>query len=114
MQKWFRDETQPHHQPTADVERLYYSSIASPYTQKSYRTYLSKYLAFYGMKEVGDLLTKDHKQIENEIINFIIWAKEKGMKRGAILNYTAPVISFCKINDIMVTNQGEEVHASPT
>ena len=24
------------------------------------------------------------------------------MKRGAILNYTCPVISFCKINDIMV------------
>ena len=85
-----------------DVERLFYSSISSPYTKQSYRTYLTKYLAFYGMKNVSELLTKDHKEIEHQIINFIITSREKGMKRGAISNYICPVISFCKINDIMV------------
>jgi site-specific recombinase XerC len=82
------------------AERLYYSSISSPYTQRLYRTYLSKYLAFYGMKNVSDLLDKDHKEIESQIIEFIIASKEKGMKRGAISNYVSPVLSFC--NDIMV------------
>lgn len=54
------------------------------------------------MTNVSDLLTKDHKQIENQIIEFIITSKEKGMKRGAISNYTNLVISFCKINDIFL------------
>jgi hypothetical protein len=72
------------------AERLYYSSISSPYTQRLYRTYLSKYLAFYGMKNVSDLLDKDHKEIESQIIEFIIASKEKGRKRGAISNYVSP------------------------
>lgn len=55
------------------------------------------------MKNVTELLlTKDHKQIENQIIDFIITSKEKGMKLSAISNYTKPVISFCKINDIIL------------
>jgi hypothetical protein len=54
------------------------------------------------MKNVSDLLDKDHKEIESQIIEFIIASKEKGMKRGAISNYVSPVLSFCKINDIMV------------
>jgi hypothetical protein len=90
-------------QPTVTTaERLYYSSLSSPYTQRSYRTYLSKYLAHYGMKNMSELLSKDHKEIEGQIIDFIISSKENGMKRIAISNYTCPVISFCKINDIML------------
>jgi site-specific recombinase XerC len=87
---------------TSNAERLYYSSISSPYTQRLYRTYLQKYLAFYGMKNVNELLNKDHKEIESQIIEFIIALKEKGMKRAAIANYTCPILSFCKIMDIMV------------
>ena len=51
------------------------------------------------MKEVSELLKKDHKEIESQIIKFIIQSKEKGMKRGAISNYITPVLSFAKIND---------------
>ncbi len=40
------------HQTDEDVERLFYNSLTSPYTQRSLRTYLQKYLAFYGMKNV--------------------------------------------------------------
>ncbi len=54
------------------------------------------------MKDVTELLAKDHKVIENEIIEFIIRSKENGMKRAAISNYTCSVISFCKINDVML------------
>ena len=90
---------------TSNAERLYYSSISSPYTQRSYRTYLQKYLAFYGMKNVSELLTKDHKEVESQIIEFIIQLKEKGMKRAAIANYTCPILSFCKIMNIMLTEK---------
>ena len=54
------------------------------------------------MKNISELLTKDHKEIERQIIEFIIASKEKGMKRAAIANYTCPILSFCKIMDIMV------------
>ena len=54
------------------------------------------------MNNVSELLTKDHKEIESQIIEFIITLKEKGMKRSAIANYTCPILSFCKIMDIMV------------
>ena len=54
------------------------------------------------MTNVSELLDKDHKEIEHQIINFIIASKEKGMKRGALSNHVSPVLSFCKINDIMV------------
>jgi hypothetical protein len=54
------------------------------------------------MKNVSELLTKDHKEIESQIIEFIIESKEKGMKRSAISNYITPVLSFAKIMDIMV------------
>ncbi len=81
---------------------MYFSSISLPYTQRSYRTYLQKYLKLYGIKRVSELLTKDHKEVEKQIIEFIISSKENGMKRGAISNSVSPVLSFCKINDIMV------------
>lgn len=54
------------------------------------------------MKNITEFLSKSHKEIESQIIDFIITSKEKGMKRIAISNYTCPVISFCKINDIML------------
>ncbi len=88
--------------PASNAERLFLNSLPSPYTQRCYKVYLSKYLDHYGMKNVTDLLSKDHKQIENQIIEFIITSKEKGMRRSAISNYTNPVISFCKINDVML------------
>jgi site-specific recombinase XerC len=86
-------------------DRLFLSSIASPYTLASYKFYMKKYLETYGYNDMNELLTKDHKQIENEIIEIIIKFKEKGMKRQAISNYIRPVISFCKINDIILNSK---------
>jgi len=70
-----------------------------------YRIYLQKYLQIVGYKEMNELLSRDHKQIENEIIEFIITFKEKGMKYSTIINYVKPVVSFCKINDIMLNTK---------
>lgn len=55
-----------------NAERLYFSSISSPYTQNLYRIYLQKYLAFYGLKNATELLIEDHKLVEEQIIEFII------------------------------------------
>ncbi len=49
-----------------NAERLYFSSITSPYTQKNYRLYLQKYLEYYGMNNVTELLTKEHKTAEGQ------------------------------------------------
>ena len=86
--------------PEIKSQRLFLNSINSKYTQTSYKFYLKKYLEMCGYNEMDELLTRDHKQIENEIIEVIITFKEKGMKRQAISNYIKPVIAFCKISDI--------------
>lgn len=86
-------------------ERLFLNSVGSNYTRTAYKFYLKKYLDVCGYKDTTELLARDHKQIENEIIEVIITFKEKGMKRAAIANYTKPVISFCKINDKMLNTR---------
>ena len=48
---------------------------------------------------------KDPKDIERRIINFIIQMKEEGMNFRSIRNYLTPVISFYKINDIMLNSK---------
>ena len=71
---------------TSNAERLYYSSISSPYTQRLYRTYLQKYLAFYGIKNVSELLTKDHKEVESQIrVHHTV--KRKGNEEKKIVLY---------------------------
>ena len=54
------------------------------------------------MKSATELLTQNNKLVEEQIIEFIITAKEKGMKRLAISNYIKPVVAFCKINDLFL------------
>jgi hypothetical protein len=82
-------------------ERLLLNSVKSPYSQKKYTDNLRKYLRTHGYDSAEQLLSKGHKEIENEVIDFIIPCKEKGMRHAAILNYVKPVISLCKINDIV-------------
>lgn len=88
-----------------DHERLFLNSVASKYTRDSYKFFLQKYLDFWGYKDTNDFLTRDPKEIQNELIEFIINSKEKGMKRYAITNYIKPVMSLCKISDIMLNTK---------
>ncbi|MGG6460984.1 MAG: hypothetical protein ACM3JQ_06115, partial [Candidatus Eiseniibacteriota bacterium] len=82
--------------------RLLLNSVKSPYSQKKYTENLRKYLHTHGYDSADQLLSKGHKGIETEVIDFIITCKEKGMRHAAILNYVKPVISMCKINDILI------------
>jgi hypothetical protein len=83
-------------------ERLLLNSVKSPYSQEQYRRNPSKYLVTHGYDNADKLLSKGRKEIENELVDFIITCREKGMRHAAILNYVKPVISLCKINDIPI------------
>jgi hypothetical protein len=86
-------------------ERLLLSSLASPYSKERYKLGLDKYLRIHGYRNAEELLSRDAREIENEIISFVIDCKEnKGMRRGAIMNYIKPVISLCKISDNKMVN----------
>lgn len=86
-------------------ERLFLNSVGSEYTKQHYKLYLQKYLDICGYKDTTELLSRDHKQIERELIEVIITLKENGMKHEAIMNYIKPVITFCKISDIMINTR---------
>lgn len=86
-------------------ERLFLNSVRSPHSRRVYKFFFDKYLRIHGYKEASDLLARNQKEIETEIIEFIISSTEKGMKYAAILNYIKPVITFAKINDLMVNSK---------
>ena len=69
-------------------ERLFLNSIPSEYSRAAYKKYLHKYLELVGYPDLSSLLSKEHKVIENQMIEFIISLKENGMKRAAIYNST--------------------------
>ena len=64
-------------------ERLFLSSLLSPYTKNLYMIYLQKYLKAFGYRDLKDLADtgmRNPKQVENEIIDLIITLKGKRNK----------------------------------
>jgi hypothetical protein len=57
---------------TNDKERLFFNSVSSAYTRKQYKIHLQKYLDVCGYKGSGELFSKGHTEIENQLIDFII------------------------------------------
>ena len=90
-----------------DPERLFLNSIKSKATKHHYLVYLQKYLEFANCKTINDLMVKfnDQKDIERKVIHFIIQLKEEGKNFRSIRNYLTPIISFYKINDIMLNSK---------
>lgn len=85
-------------------ERLFLNSVASVYSRRAYSYFLHYYLkqVSWGCPSLEQFLSRSPKEIEDELIDFVISSKEKGMKRAAIFNYIKPVISCCKINDVAI------------
>jgi site-specific recombinase XerC len=94
-------------QQQSDAERLFLDSIKSEATKHVYLIYLQKYLKFVNCKTINDLILeyKDAKDIERKIIDFIIQMKEEGKNYRSISNYLTPVISFYRINDIVLNSR---------
>lgn len=90
-----------------DAERLFINSIKSKETKDVYLIHLQKYIEFVNCKCINDLVSKFHdaRDIERRIIEFIIHLKEQGKKFQSIHNYVTPIISFYKINDIMLNTK---------
>jgi len=97
-------------------EELFFSSMKSEATKKAYSSYIQRFMRFVGCSTVNDLImvtndstgvqTTARNHIEDLIIDFIIDLKEKeSMSFRAIDNYLCPVISFYKINDVMLNTK---------
>lgn len=78
--------------------KLFRQSIKSEHTRRCYDYYLKKY-------GEDKLSITDPKIVENRIINFILDQKQQGKKFYAISNYVNCVISFYKINDVLVNTK---------
>ena len=89
-------------QPQSSEERLFFNSLSSDYTKTSYKVYLDKYLQIVGYKDLSELLAKQPKEIENDLIDFIKSLKERGCKHSTTVNYVKPVVGCCKVNDIVL------------
>lgn len=84
--------------------RLFLNSLRSAESRKTYPVYLKKYMELQG---INDLLSeKNPRLIEDQIIDFIIKMKEKGKGFSALHNYISSVMSFYRINDV-VLNQNK-------
>jgi integrase len=79
---------------------LFFDSLKSKETRIKYSSYLKKYLEITGIE--NPLSARDPRLIERQIIDFIIKMKKEGKNWGAIHNYVAMILSFYKINDIIL------------
>ena len=72
-------------------------------SRKAYLIYLKKYME---LQDITDLLAEpDSKLIEQQIINFLIRMKEKGKHYSSLHNYVTAVLSFYKINDVVLNTR---------
>ena len=79
---------------------LFMDSIKSNETKIKYSSYLKKYMKLQGLNDL--LHETDPRLIEREIIDFINKMKKEGMNWGAIHNYVSMIVSFYKINDVVL------------
>ncbi|HMK58494.1 MAG TPA: hypothetical protein VK462_05550 [Nitrososphaeraceae archaeon] len=81
-------------------EKLFFNSLSSEFTKTNYKVYLDKYLQVVGYKDLSELLAKQPKEIENDLIHFVISLKERGCKK--LYNFFNPQASLkCSILRIL-------------
>ncbi|CAN5661410.1 hypothetical protein BH18THE1_BH18THE1_18650 [soil metagenome] len=78
---------------------LFEESIKTDATKVMYKTHLKKYIQFTGPDPFFD---NDPKTIEDKIIEFIISMKKDGKTFFSIRNHISPVLTFYKINDVVL------------
>ncbi|MGH9997443.1 MAG: hypothetical protein ACRD7F_05480, partial [Nitrososphaeraceae archaeon] len=76
------------------------NSLRSPETKRAYTIFFKKYQEF--MSGTDLFCQNNPRLIEQHIINFIISLKKRGLGYSAIYNYFSCIVSFYKINDIML------------
>jgi site-specific recombinase XerD len=79
---------------------LFEESIKSDATKVMYKTHLKKYIQFTGV--ANPFFNNDPRTIEQKIIQFIISMKKEGKSFFSIRNHISPVLTFYKVNDIVL------------
>ena len=88
---------------TPQVQTFLYS-IKSKETQNKYLHYL-RYFQEWSKRKLEDLLTLNHKILEEMLIQYIIFMRNKNLSHGTIQVRIAPVVSFLLINDIVINQK---------
>jgi len=79
---------------------LFLNSLRSPATKRAYDIYFRKYQEFMGS---ADLFCQNNPRlVEEKIIEFIVSLRERSLSYSAIRNYMMTIISFYKINDVLL------------
>jgi integrase len=78
--------------------QLFFDSIKSPQTKLKYSAYLKKY-------GHDNLKLTSAREIELQVIEFIIKMKKQGKNYYAISNYVSAIISFYRINDVILNTK---------
>jgi integrase len=92
----------PEQEQKLEVE-LFLDSIRSNETKNKYTSYLKRYLDITQLQ--NPLSQTDPRLIERQIIDFIIKMKKEGKNYGAIQNYITTILSFYKINDVVLNTK---------
>jgi integrase len=79
-------------------------SLKSKETQKLYLLYISYFEQFYKNK-IEELITLHPKAVEQIIINYVVFMRDKGSSYSSISGRLAAVISFLDLNDILINHK---------
>jgi integrase len=84
--------------------KLFNESIRSEYTRKVYTVCLNKFFEFVGSNhEIIECdSSTDLKEIEQYVIDFVIFLKKEGKGFAAIHNYVSAICKYYKINDVVL------------
>ncbi len=67
---------------------------------------LKKYMKYQHFDTIDELLPKDHKLIETDIIRYIVWLKQdQKLSSISISQYVAAIIHFYAMNDIVLNRK---------
>ena len=79
----------------------FFSDNKSPKTKRIYKEYIAYFEKFAETKLV-ELLDMNPSDIQNIIIKYIVWMKEKGLSKSSQVGRVAPISTFVQSNDIIL------------
>lgn len=85
-------------------EKKLLNSRLAEQTKQHYIRYLRMFRDNFGYEVIDQLLVKEPREIEDQIIDFITSCKNKNMRGTAIPNYINPVIKFCRVNRVILNS----------
>jgi integrase len=87
-----------------EIQRFLYS-IKSKETQAKYIQNLNYFQQWNNDRKIEDLLLLNHKTLEELLIQYIIYMRQKNLSHGTINVRVAPIVSFLLINDVLINTR---------